>query len=117
VYQSTELESALGSVHPDPQLVAKAKAFEEGKPASVVKKYPDLAKSYGVVAAAKAFASEKLPQASRDEFIEMARQHMVAKVTTGQQIQGRKIYLEPAITIDACGQVKTAAEAINSGSR
>ncbi len=110
---TTEIERAPASLRPDPELVAKAKAFEEGKPAAVVKKYPDLAKAYGVVAAAKAFASEKLPEASRDEFVEMAKRHMAEKITTGQQIHGPKIYLEPTKTIDAGDQVAEATQAID----
>ena len=111
-HNTTEIERAPASLRPDPELVAKAKAFEEGKPATVVKKYPDLAKAYGVVAAAKAFASEKLPEASRDEFVEMAKRHMAEKITTGQQINGPKIYLEPTKTIDARDQAKEATKAV-----
>ncbi len=114
-HQATETDPAPGSLRPDPELVAKAKAFEEGKPPSVVKKYPDLARAYGVVAAAKAFASEKLPQASRDEFIEMAKRLMVAKIIAGQQINGPKIYLEPIKTVDARDRVLAATEAVDRG--
>lgn len=67
------------NLRPDPDLVAKAKAFEEGKPATVVTKYTDLAKAYGVVAAAQAFASEKMLQALRDEIIEMVIRHIFEK--------------------------------------
>lgn len=112
-HQATEIEPAPASLRVDPELVAKAKAFEEGKPAFVVRKYPDLASAYGVVAAAKAFASEKLPEASRDEFIEMARRHMTEKIAAGQQIQGPRIYLEPTKTVDARAPVKSATEAVD----
>lgn len=111
-HDATDIEHSPAS-RPASELVTKAKAFEEGKPATVVKKYPDLAKAYGVVAAAKAFASEKLPDASRDEFIEMARRHMAEKIAAGQQIQGPKIYLEPTRTIDNHDKVKEATEAVN----
>lgn len=111
-HQATEIESVPGNRRPDPELVAKANAFKEGKPETVVKKYPDLTRAYGVVAAAKAFASEKLPEASRDEFVEMAKRHMAEKITTGQQIQGPKIYLEPTRTIDARDQVKDATKTV-----
>jgi len=111
VHDTTEIERAPASLRPDPELVEKAKAFKEGNPATVVKKYPDLAKAYGVVAAAKAFAFEKLPEASRDEFVEMAKRHMAEKITTGQQIHGPKIYLEPTKTIDARDQVEEATQA------
>lgn len=110
-HDTTEIERAHASLRPDAELVAKAKAFEEGKPAVVVKRYPDLAKAYGVVAAAKAFAAEKLPEATRDEFVEMAKRHMVEKITTGQQIQGPKIYLEPTKTIEARDQLEDPSEA------
>lgn len=110
---TTAIERAPANLRPDPELVAKAKAFEEGEPATVVKKYPDLAKAYGVVAAARAFASEKLPEASRNDFVEMARRHMAEKITTGQQIHGPKIYLEPTKTIDTRDKVEEATEAID----
>lgn len=100
VDQGTAKERAPVGPQTDPELAAKAKAFEEGKPTSVVRKYPDLAAAYGIVAAAKAFASEKLPEASRNGFVEMARRHMVEKITAGQQIHGPKIYLEPTKTVD-----------------
>lgn len=75
-----------------------------------MRKYPDRAAAYGIVAAAKAFASEKLTEAGRNEFIEMAKRHMVEKIMAGQQIQGPKIYLAPTRTIDVSGQTKTAVE-------
>jgi hypothetical protein len=114
-HQVTQVEPVPGTLRPDPELEAKAKAFEEGKPASVVRKYPDLSKAYGVVAAAKAFASEKLPESSRDEFIKMARRHMIEKIIAGEQIQGPKIYLEPSKTIGGGDQVKTASDAVDRG--
>lgn len=77
----------------DPELVAKAKAFQDNKPAFVVKKYPDLAAAYGVIAAAKVFAAEKLPELAREEFVEMASRHMVEKISKGEQIHGPRIYL------------------------
>ncbi|MDY0977699.1 LPD7 domain-containing protein [Massilia sp. CFBP9012] len=112
-HATTGHERGSASVRPDQELIAKSKAFEEGKPATVVKKYPDLAKAYGVVAAARAFAFEKLPEASRNEFVEMAKRHMVEKITTGQQIHGPKIYLEPTKTIDARDKVAVATAAVD----
>ena len=112
-HQATEIEPAPASPGVDPELVAKAKAFEEGKPAFVVRKYPDLAGAYGVVAAAKAFAFEKLPEASRNEFIDMARRHMAEKITAGQQIQGPRIYVEPTKTVDTCGPGKSATSTVD----
>jgi len=111
-HDTTEIERAPTSLRPDPELVAKAKAFEEGEPATVVRKYPDLANAYGVIVAARAFASEKLPEASRNEFVEMAKRHMAEKITTGQQIQGPKIYVEPTKTIDTRDKVEEATAAV-----
>lgn len=109
----TDIERAPANLRPGPELVAKAAAFEEGEPATVVKKYPDLAKAYGVVAAARAFASEKLPEASRNDFVDMARRHMAEKITTGQQIHGPKIYLEPTKTIETRDKVEEATKAVD----
>jgi hypothetical protein len=114
-HQAKESGPDPASLRPDPELVAKAKAFEEGKPAFVLKKYPDLARAYGVVAAAKAFAFERLPEVSRDEFVEMARRHMVEKITAGHEIQGPKIYLESTKTVDAGDQVTTTTKAVDRG--
>lgn len=112
-HDTTHIDHAPASLRPDPEFVAKAKAFEEGEPATVVKKYPELAKAYGVVAAARAFASEKLPEASRNEFVEMAKRHMAEKITTGQQIHGPKIFLEPTKTFDARDKFEEATEAVD----
>lgn len=97
------------------ELAAKAKAFQNDKPASVVEKYPDLAAAYGIVAAAKAFAAEKLPEAAHKDFVEMARRHIVEKIMAGQQIQGPKIYSAPTRTIDVGDKTKTAPEAVDQG--
>lgn len=99
----------------DTELAAKAKEFQKDKPVSVVEKYPDLAAAYGIVAAAKAFAADKLPEAARKDFVEMARRHMVEKIMAGQQIHGPKIYLAPTKTIDVGDQTKTAVEAVDQG--
>ncbi|MEX5744555.1 LPD7 domain-containing protein [Massilia sp. X63] len=108
-------EPAPRGTQPDTEFAVKAKAFQKDKPAFVVEKYPDLAAAYGIVAAAKAFAADKLPEAARKDFVEMARLHMVEKIMAGQQIQGPKIYLAPTKTIDVGDQTKTAAEAVDRG--
>lgn len=108
-------EPAPRGTQRDTEFAAKAKAFQKDKPGFVVEKYPDLAAAYGIVAAAKAFAADKLPEAARKDFVEMARQHMVEKIMAGQQIQGPKIYLAPTKTIDVSDQTKTAAEAMDRG--
>jgi hypothetical protein len=93
----------------DPALVEKSKDFQEKKPAFVVKKYPDVAAAYGIVEAAKRFASEKLPETAHEEFVGMARNHVIQKITAGEQIQGPRIYMAPAKTIDIDKQTKAAA--------
>jgi hypothetical protein len=80
----------------DAELAKKAKAFEENKPTYAVKKYPDLVGAYGIVEAAKAFAIEKLPEAAREEFIGMARRHVMHKIITGDVVKGPQIYLAPS---------------------
>ncbi len=93
----------------DPALVEKSKDFQEKKPAFVVKKYPDLAAAYGIVEAAKRFASEKLPETAHEEFVGMARNHVIQKITAGEQIQGPRIYMAPAKAINVDKQTKAAA--------
>jgi hypothetical protein len=97
-------------LRPDPEWTAKAKAFQEDKPASVVKKYPDLAAAYGIVSAAKAFAAEKLPETAREEFVSMAQRHMVEKIQAGKHIQGPKIYSVSTKTNDFGNQIGAVEE-------
>lgn len=80
---------------PNPQLVAKARSFESDNPAFVVKKHPDVAPGYGIVDAAKKFAEANLPESAREEFIRLARRHVVQKIITGEHIKGPQIYLSP----------------------
>jgi hypothetical protein len=77
----------------DPALAEKAKAFEEKKAATVLKKYPELANGYGIVEAARSFASERLPEAAREEFVGMARRHVLQKIMGGEAVKGPKVYL------------------------
>lgn len=100
----------------DPELAKKAKAFAENKPSFVVKKYPDLAGAYGVVEAAKAFAAEKLPEAAREEFVGLARRHVMQKIITGEPVKGPKVYLAPVKAREAGEQAKaTVQEAADLG--
>jgi len=99
----------------DPNLVAKARAFQEKKPAFVVKKYPDLAAAYGIIAAARAFAAERLPDVSHEEFVDLARRHVVEKIMGGMQIQGPKIYSAAAKTQDVNERSKSEGEAVAQG--
>lgn len=91
---------APGSQKTDLELAEKARAFQENKPAFVVKKYPDLAAAYGIIAAARAFAADKLSESARDEFIEMARRHVIRKIAADEQIKGLKIYVAPTRTTE-----------------
>ena len=81
---------------PDAELEAKARSFEKDKPAFVVKKHPDLAPAYGVVDAAKKFAETNLPEEGREEFIGLARRHVMQKIIGGEPVKGPKIYRAPA---------------------
>lgn len=99
----------------DPNLVAKARAFQEKKPAFVVKKYPDLAAAYGIIAAARAFAAERLPDVSHEEFVDLARRHVVERIMGGKQIQGPKIYSAAAKTQDVNERSKSEGEAVGQG--
>jgi len=114
VAQSTRIPTpAAGTEQSDLEQTEKAKAFRDNKPAFVVKKYPDLAAAYGVVAAAKAFAVEKLSESARDEFGEMARRHVIQKIAAGEQIKGPKIYTAPTKTTevgDSNGLSQVAAD-------
>lgn len=113
--QAASKEPSPDAPQTEPQLAEKAKAFQENKPAFVVKKYPDLAAAYGIIAAAKAFATDKLPEAARGEFVDMARRHMVEKIMAGEQIQGPKIYLAPAKAVEVGDQIKMSAAAVDQG--
>lgn len=113
--QKEQTEQTSESLRFNSKLVEKGRAFAEGKPEIVVTKYPDLAGAYGIVAAARAFATEKLPEASRNEFTEMVRRHVFEKITAGQQIQGPKIYSEPTKTIDVGDRLKSPLEPVDRG--
>ena len=102
--------SAVQNLKLDRERAEKAKAFEENKPAFVVKKYPDLVGAYGIVEAAKAFAVEKLPEAARDEFVGMARRHVMHKIITGDTVKGPKIYMATAKTREAADSAMTSVQ-------
>jgi hypothetical protein len=76
-------------------LVAKARSFESDKPAFAVEKHPDLAPGYGIVDAAKKFAEANLPESAREEFIGLAKRHVMQKIIAGENIKGPRIYLTP----------------------
>lgn len=97
---------------PDPELAKKAKAFENSKPGFVVKKYPDLVGAYGIVEAAKTFAAEKLPEPAREEFVGMARRHVIQKIMAGEAVKGPKIYLAPVKALEARDQAKAPAQEV-----
>ncbi|TQK07820.1 LPD7 domain-containing protein [Herbaspirillum sp. SJZ107] len=74
------------------ELAEKAKSFANEKATFVVKKYPDLAGAYGLIEAAKSFAGQNLPESARDEFVGMARRHVIQKIAVGEQVTGPKIF-------------------------
>lgn len=90
---SSEVPLRSQAVVQDLELAQKAKAFEKNKPAYVVKKYPDLVGAYGIVEAAKTFALERLPELVREEFVGIARQHVLQKIAAGQVVQGPKVFV------------------------
>jgi hypothetical protein len=102
---------------PDPEHVAMAKSFQNDKASFVVKKYPHLAGAFGIVEAAKAFAAENLPKAAHEEFVGMARTHVIQKITTGQQISGPKIYLAPNKVRDSPDQAKAGGADLEKSPR
>jgi len=113
--QDTREDRAHKTEHLDAELSAKAKAFQENKPAFVVKKYPELAAAYGMIAAARVFAADKLPEATRDEFVNMAERHVVERIMGGGQIQGPKIYVAPARGKDVGDHAESIPELPDQG--
>lgn len=106
------------AAHPVPsaELEAKARAFEMEKPGFVVKKFPELAQAYGVVDAAKKFAEVHLAQDVRDEFVSLARRHVMQKILSGEQVKGPQIYAAPAKAKNTVEHVHAPAQpAANSG--
>lgn len=77
-------------------LVAKASAFEKDKPSFVLKNHPELAPAYGVVDIARKFAEAHLPEDAREEFVGLARRHVIQKIVTGESVKGPKIYVAHA---------------------
>ena len=74
------------------ELVEKARSFANDKPVLAVKKHPDLAPGYGIVDAAKKFAEANLPKSAREEFIGLARRHIIQKIIAGENVKGPQIY-------------------------
>jgi hypothetical protein len=104
----TEPTAAMSACDPGvpADLALKASLFESEKAHFVVKKFPDLAGAYGLVEAARAFATENLPESARNEFVGMARRHVIQKITTGQLVSGPKIFLAPSTAKTNIGQAK-----------
>jgi hypothetical protein len=84
----------------NPELIAKASSFDKDKPSLVIKKHPDLAPAYGVVDAAKKFAESKLPPEAREEFVGLARRHVLNKILSGDAVIGPKVYTTQVKTGD-----------------
>ncbi|MFS2213978.1 LPD7 domain-containing protein [Telluria sp. Tellsp104] len=97
-------------------LVAKASAFEKDKPAFVLKNHPELAPAYGVVDVARKFAEAHLPEDAREEFVGLARRHVIQKIVTGESVKGPKIYVAHARSRQAPEQTSAVAkETIDQG--
>lgn len=79
-----------------PELIAKAQTFEKEKPSFVIKKHPELAPAYGVIDAAKKFAESNLPEEAKEEFVGLARQHVINKIMSGDAVVGPKVYSAPS---------------------
>lgn len=73
--------------------LAKAEAFANQDRAEVVKKHPDLAPSYGTVAAAQKFAEKQFPANKEDQarFVAIARQVVAEKIAHGENVPAPKI--------------------------
>jgi hypothetical protein len=89
--------------------IAKASAFEKEKPSFVLKYHPELAPVYGVVDVAKKFAEAHLPEEAREEFVGLARRHVMQKIITGESVKGPKIYVEHAKSRKANDQTSALA--------
>lgn len=88
----------------------KASAFDKEKLGFVIKKFPELAQAYGVVDAAKKFAEAYLPLGVQDEFIALARRHVMQKILAGEHVNGPQIYTAPA-------QIKAGADIAQASTR
>jgi hypothetical protein len=101
---------------PKAELVAKASAFEKDKPSFVLKNHPELAPAYGVVDVARKFAEAHLPEDAREEFVGLARRHVIQKIVTGESVKGPKIYVAHARSKQAPDQgAAVAMETIDQG--
>jgi len=101
---------------PNAELVAKASAFEKAKPSFVLKNHPELAPAYGVVDVARKFAEAHLPEEAREEFVGLARRHVLQKIVTGETVKGPKIYMSHAKSRKANDrEPEVAKEAIDQG--
>jgi hypothetical protein len=99
---------------PNADLVARASAFEKEKVSFVLKNHPDLAPAYGVVDVARKFAEAHLPEDAREEFVGLARRHVIQKIVTGEVVKGPKIYVEHAKSRKAGDRMpEVAKEAID----
>jgi len=96
------------------ELAEKAKSFANDKATFVVKKYPDLAGAYGLIEAAKSFASQNLPESARDEFVGMARRHVIQKIAVGEEVAGPKIFTSPP-KVKASAEQRTSVQSVDLG--
>lgn len=115
-----QLDSAVAKPNESPslnaELVAKASAFEKDKPSFVLKNHPELAPAYGVVDIARKFAEAHLPEEAREEFVGLARRHVIQKIVKGEAVKGPKIYVAHARSRQAPEQTSAVAkETIDQG--
>jgi len=114
-HRSAEITPKAPSV-PNAASIAKASAFEKEKPSFVLKNNPELAPAYGVVDVARKFAEAHLPEEAREEFVGLARRHVLQKIVTGEAVKGPKIYVAHAKSRKASDrEPEVAKEAIDQG--
>ncbi len=95
---------------PKTEQAAKARAFDREKPGFVIRKFPELAQAYGVVDAAKKFADANLSQDVRDEFVSLARRHVMQKILAGDPVKGPQIYVAPTKTNDEAERAQASTQ-------
>lgn len=109
--QSPEAATSKETIpSPSPELAAKARAFDKEKPVFVMKKFPELAQAYGVVDAAKKFAEAHLTPDVRDEFVALARRHVMQKILAGEHVKGPQINIVPAKTTTVADRAEVSTQ-------
>lgn len=82
--------------------VSKAEAFRNQSRNEAVAKHPDLAPAYGTMAAAKAFAKEKLPSKdSQERFVKAAKEAVAQAIEEGKPVPSAKIVKKNVRNVEA----------------